>query len=172
VVTGTTGWHDRLGEVAAACEKGKGALLHAANFSIGVQLLFELNRRLARLMAGRTDYAVSIEETHHVHKRDRPSGTAVSLAQDIVSGGGRWTGWRLAGSAASAAGGDIPVHSIRSGEVTGQHTVRYTSAADALELRHEAFNRGGFAAGAVLAAEWLRGRTGVFTMRDLLASLT
>ncbi len=170
VVTGTTGWHERAGEVKTACQSMEGSLLYASNFSIGVNILFDINRRLAALMSGQSGYAATIEETHHEQKLDRPSGTAVSLANDILDVHHRYENWALAGT--DLAGDTLPVTSHREGNVTGKHNVAYTSDIDRIEIRHEAFNRRGFATGAVLAAEWLQGKKGIFTMRDYMASLT
>lgn len=152
VVSGTTGWHDRLDEVVSLCRQRQGALFVASNFSIGMNIMFELNRRLAELMKDRADYRPSISETHHVHKLDAPSGTAIVLANDI----------------AAISGSTPPIESHRVGEVPGIHEVVYDSAVDTITLRHEAKSRKGLALGAVLAAEFLVGRKGFFTMYDLL----
>ncbi len=156
VVCGTTGWYDRYDEVAAACRRQGGALLAATNFSIGMNIMFALNERLAMLMRGRDDYAVDITETHHIHKLDAPSGTALTLREQIAECGGR-------------RAESVPIASIREGEVPGTHTVRYSSRIDTLTLTHEAHSREGLATGALLAAEWLVGRQGVFTMKDMLS---
>lgn len=155
VVCGTTGWYDRYDEVAAACRRHGGALLTATNFSIGMNIMFALNERLAMLMRGRDDYAVDITETHHIHKLDAPSGTALTLREQIAECGRRQSE-------------NVPIASIREGEVPGTHTVRYSSRIDTLTLTHEAHSREGLATGALLAAEWLVGRQGVFTMKDML----
>lgn len=153
VVSGTTGWNARLDEVVDICRQRGQTLFVASNFSIGMNIMFELNRRLAELMQGR-DYQVAISETHHIHKLDAPSGTAIVLADDI----------------AAVTGGERPhITSHRIGEVPGIHEVVYDSAVDTLTLRHEAKNRKGLALGAVLAAEFLVGKKGIYTMRDLLA---
>ena len=158
VVCGTTGWYGRYDEVAADCRRRGGALLTATNFSIGMNIMFALNERLATLMRGRGDYRVGITETHHIHKLDAPSGTAITLQQQITASGARATA-------------DVPITSIREGEVPGTHTVVYDSAIDTLTLTHEAHSREGLAQGALLAAEWLVGRQGVFTMKDMLGSI-
>ncbi len=156
VVCGTTGWYDRYDEVVADCGAKQGTLLTATNFSIGMNIMFALNERLAALMQGRDDYRVSIAETHHIHKLDAPSGTALSLQQQIVEHGHRETG-------------SVPIESFRIGEVPGTHTVTYASEIDTLTLTHEAHSRKGLAVGALLAAEWLAKTTpGVYTMKDLL----
>ncbi|MBP3762765.1 MAG: 4-hydroxy-tetrahydrodipicolinate reductase [Bacteroidales bacterium] len=156
IVCGTTGWTDRQAEVVARCLEENRSLFTASNFSLGMNIMFELNERLAALMRGRGEYAVDIAETHHVHKLDSPSGTALTLANQIAACGGR----PLEG---------IPIESVRQGEVPGIHTVAYRSAVDTLTLTHEAHSRRGLALGALLAAEYLQGRTGHFTMKDLLA---
>ncbi|MBP5340869.1 MAG: 4-hydroxy-tetrahydrodipicolinate reductase [Bacteroidales bacterium] len=155
VVCGTTGWNAQYEAVKAECLAGGYALLAASNFSIGMNIMFALNERLAELMKGREDYKVSISETHHIHKLDAPSGTAITLQQQIVESGSR-----------KAA--EVPIASYRVGEVPGTHTVVYDSAIDTLTLTHEAHSREGLALGALLAAEWMVGRKGVFTMKDLL----
>lgn len=156
VVCGTTGWYGRYDEVAALCRDCGGKMLTATNFSLGMNIMFALNEHLARLMACRP-YTVSISETHHVHKLDAPSGTALTLQQQIVACGGR-------------TADEVPIASYREGEVPGTHTVVYDSAVDTLTLTHEAHSRAGLAQGAVVAAEWLlAARPGVYTMKDLLA---
>ena len=156
VVCGTTGWYDRYDEVTAACRRRSGKMLTATNFSLGMNIMFALNERLATLMQGR-GYSVSISETHHVHKLDAPSGTAITLQEQIAECGRREKE-------------DIPITSHRVGEVPGIHTVVYDSPIDTLTLTHEAHSRAGLAQGAVLAAEWLaQARPGVYTMKDVLA---
>ena len=155
VVCGTTGWYAQYEAMKAECLAGGHALLAATNFSIGMNIMFALNEKLAGLMRGRDDYRVSITETHHIHKLDAPSGTALSLQEQIVENGERGKE-------------TIPIESIRIGEVPGIHTVVYDSAIDTLTLTHEAHSREGLAQGALLAAEWIVGRRGVFTMKDLL----
>ena len=155
VVCGTTGWNAQYEAVKRECLAGGHTLLAASNFSIGMNIMFELNERLAQLMKGREDYQVSISETHHIHKLDAPSGTALSLREQIVESGKRKVE-------------SVPIESIREGEVPGTHTVVYDSEIDTLTLTHEAHSRKGLALGALLAAEWLVGRKGVYTMKDML----
>ena len=155
VVCGTTGWNAQYEAVKAECLSGGHALLASSNFSIGMNIMFALNERLAELMSGRDDYKASISETHHIHKLDAPSGTAITLQQQIVEYGNR----------SSEA---VPIASYREGEVPGTHTVVYDSEIDTLTLTHEAHSRKGLALGALLAAEWIVGKKGVFTMKDLL----
>ena len=151
VVCGTTGWYERYDEIAAHCRQCGGAMLTATNFSLGMNLMFALNERLDELMARHPNYHVSINETHHIHKLDAPSGTAITLRNQLHRS-------------------DVPIESIREGEVPGTHTVRYDSEEDTLLITHEAHSRRGLALGAILAAEWLVGRTGVFTMKDVIDS--
>lgn len=173
VVVGTTGWYDRLHEVKAMVAKNDGSLLWASNFSIGVNLFFRMNRMLAGLMDKQLGYHVHIDEIHHIHKLDAPSGTAISLARDIDLRTERYSGHVLHSQplATAIGSGPVPIISERIGEVTGKHSVTWTSTNDRIVITHEAFDRTGFATGAVLAAEWLQGRKGLFTMDDVLDSL-
>ena len=156
VVCGTTGWYDRYEEVCDAFRRAGGRLLTATNFSIGMNIMFALNEQLAELMKGRDDYRVSLAETHHIHKLDKPSGTALTLREQIAESGKRKVE-------------SIPIASYREGEVPGTHTVVYDSEIDTLTLTHEAHSRKGLAQGALMAAEWLaQAAPGVFTMKDLL----
>lgn len=157
VVCGTTGWYDQLDVIAAECRERNQSLLVASNFSIGMNIMFELNRRLAQLMKVRHDYCVALSETHHVHKLDAPSGTAITLAHDIN---------QICDSERMPVGDIV---SIRKGEVPGIHEVVYDSEVDTLTLRHSAKSRQGLALGALLAAEFLSSRKGYYTMRDLLS---
>jgi 4-hydroxy-tetrahydrodipicolinate reductase len=173
VVVGTTGWYDHLNTVRALVEEKKGTLLWASNFSIGVNLFFRVNRMLAQLMEGQAQYHAHIDEIHHVHKLDAPSGTAITLARDIDLRVSRYEGHRLQegpfekhGSTSSPT--TLPIHSERIGEVPGKHSVTWAGSEDRITITHEAFGRTGFATGAVIAAEWLKGRTGLFTMEDVL----
>lgn len=156
VVCGTTGWNAQYETLKAECLKGGHTLFTASNFSIGMNIMFALNERMAELMQGRDSYHVSISETHHIHKLDAPSGTAITLKEQIAENGNRRTE-------------DIPIESFRIGEEPGTHSVVYRSEIDTLTLTHEAHSRKGLALGALLAAEWVAGRSGVFTMKDLLA---
>ena len=165
VVTGTTGWNEELPAITALCEKHRGALFHASNFSLGVNLFFALNQKLAAMMNGFGEYAVRLEETHHTQKKDAPSGTAISLLDQITARLDGIETWKLGNQGGE---GIIPVQAHRVKDVPGTHQVVYTSAIDEIEITHRAFNRRGFATGAVLAAEFVIGKTGVFTMNDLL----
>ncbi len=168
VVTGTTGWYDRFDEVSEICKTKKGTLLYAPNFSIGVHVLFHLNRELARIMSKIEGYKVSIKEIHHIHKLDAPSGTAIQLANDIIERNKRYNKW-ISGDASAKR--ILPVISERVGEVPGTHEILYNSDVDSLLLKHEAKSREGFAVGAVLAAEFVYDKKGVFSINDLLKTL-
>ncbi len=168
VVVGTTGWYDNLEFIKSLCLKSGKSMLWASNFSPGVNILFELNRKLASLMNAQTTYKASVGEIHHVKKLDSPSGTAITIANDIVSKIHRLNQWEPMLKDSGFPPATLPVWSERTGEVPGTHIISYESANDRIELRHEAFNRKGFADGAVMAAEWLKGKTGFFTMTDVL----
>lgn len=167
VVSGTTGWLDRWEEVVALCREKEGGFFYASNFSVGVNLFFHLNRYLARLMGGFCDYKVYVEETHHIHKLDAPSGTAITLAEGILGTHPAYTSWQLAHEV-SMPDDVLPVTAKRIGEVPGIHAVTYKSEVDEIKICHSAFSREGFAQGAVLAAEFLKGKKGVYGMEDML----
>ncbi len=166
VVSGTTGWLEKLPQAKEFCQKNGGALLWASNFSVGVNLFFALNRYLARLMNRQEGYAPELTEIHHIHKLDAPSGTALTLAQDLIEAHDRMQGWSL--SPAPAGPEEVPVTAIREGEVPGTHIIRWAGPADEISIEHKAHSRAGFAVGAVLAAQWLAGKKGVFSMKDVL----
>lgn len=165
VVSGTTGWTNRLEELRSYCREKGGALFYASNYCLGVNLMFRLNRRLARMMERFDAYDVRIEEIHHTQKKDAPSGTAITLAEGIISEIGRKTGWV---NESSDDPSQIVVTSLREGAVPGTHTVTYESDDDRIELKHTIKNRRTLALGAVVAAEFLCGKKGVYTMDDLL----
>jgi 4-hydroxy-tetrahydrodipicolinate reductase len=167
VVSGTTGWLDQYDEAVEICNKNNAAFIYASNFSLGVNIFFELNKKLAGMMKNLDEYGVEIEEIHHTKKLDAPSGTAISLAEQIIEVNDRKNGWHLE----TANDNEIPVFAKRIEDVPGTHTVSYTSKIDDIEIMHTAHSREGFAKGAVVAAEWLNGKTGVHTMRDVLSSL-
>ena len=168
VVTGTTAWEDRLPEIKKQCLDQNGTLFIASNFSIGVNIFFRLNNWLASVMDKFNQYDPSIEETHHTGKLDKPSGTAKQLADGLVAELRRKKGWD---SGESKKKDHLPVISHRLEDVPGTHVVRYESAEDILEIKHTAHSREGFARGAVMAAEWLQGKKGVFSMDDLLSEM-
>jgi 4-hydroxy-tetrahydrodipicolinate reductase len=164
VVSGTTGWLDDYEEVAAFCKAQNTGFLYASNFSIGVNLFFKINTLVAKLMKSHQEkYQPSLEEIHHIHKLDAPSGTALSLADSVLNESS-FKEWELDGNSKTK----LNIHSKREGEVPGTHTLKYTSSIDEISLKHEAFSRDGFALGAVIAAEWLMGKKGVFGMKDVL----
>ena len=167
VVCGTTGWFDQLTEVTSLCKAHNGALFYASNFSIGVHLFMQLNSWYARFMQAHPEYAISMEEIHHIHKKDSPSGTGISVAQAILAERTDYTSWK---EAETVGGGILPIHSIREGETIGTHSVYYRSAHDEIQLTHKAISREGFAAGAIAAARFLHGKRGIFTMNDLIQS--
>jgi len=163
VISGTTGWLDRFDEMVALCEEKGGAFISSSNFSLGVNLFFGLNEYLAKMMSKFDSYKVEMEEIHHTQKLDAPSGTAISLAKGVIENS-NYTNWTLE----DAKENDIHIEALRIGDVPGTHTVTYNSVVDAIEIKHTAHNRDGFALGAVIAAEWIVGKKGVFTMRDVL----
>lgn len=163
VVSGTTGWDSDMEAARDFCNRHNGGFLYASNFSIGMNIFFQVNRTLARLIGDNHDYKVFLEETHHIHKKDAPSGTAISLAEDIIDQT-NYSKWVMQDPGPN----EIPVKSIREGSVNGIHTVKYKGEIDEISIRHEAFSREGFALGAIIAAEWLAGKSGVYTMADVL----
>ncbi len=165
VVVGTTGWYDELKHVEKASKKAKTGVFHATNFSLGVNLYFQLNKKLAKMMNKYLEYAVKIEEIHHTQKLDAPSGTAITLAEQILKKLDDKEGWV---NSESQDPEHLSIISKRIENVPGTHTVSYTSAVDSIEITHTAFNRKGFAEGAVLAAEYMVGKHGIHTMDDLL----
>lgn len=165
-VSGTTGWLAHLEQVKQYIRQYQVPFFYAPNFSIGVNLFFMINRYVARVMAQQADYEVSLQEIHHIHKKDAPSGTALRLAEDILQENPKKTRWALA---AASTDDTLAIQALREGEVAGIHTVYYRSTVDQIELRHEAFNRQGFAIGAVQAAEFLIGKpAGLYGMENLL----
>ena len=170
IVSGTTGWANELEDLKKqVLERGVSSLMWASNYSMGVNLFLEINRRVAGLMEHVGQYKVTMDETHHIHKLDAPSGTAITIAENIIqSMPSRLDNWHLAGEAAEASDRSLSITAHREGEVPGIHSVTYSSDVDRITLTHEAYGREGFAEGAVIAAEYIAGRQGVFTMNDLL----
>lgn len=166
VVCGTTGWHNQLPQIEESCRQQQATLLHASNFSLGVNIFFALNRKLAQMISSFDEYVAGIREIHHTRKLDAPSGTAVSLANDIIDNHPGISRWALSDQAPES--GLLPIEAIRLEDVPGTHTVSYQGPDDKIEITHTAHNRSGFARGALLAAQWVVGRKGVFTMQDLL----
>ena len=168
VVSGTTGWYKELIETRDYCLKSGGTMFYSSNFSLGVNIFFEINKRLAQLMNHYDEYDMCIHETHHNKKIDAPSGTAVTLAEDIVSLVERKSSWIVNKSPESD---ELQVTSGRLGSVNGEHTISYDSSVDSIEIKHKAKSRRGFAIGAVMAAEFIKGKTGVYNMNDLLKNI-
>ena len=168
VVCGSTGWVAKQAEIIQYCKDKNGSLLFSSNFSIGVNIFFELNKKLAQLMSHQKEYTVAIEEIHHTQKKDAPSGTAISLAQQIIDKRDDIDNWVL-NSIPTAE--EINITSKRIDPAPGTHHVKYTSEIDDIEIIHTAHSRKGFAAGAVIAAEFIFGKKGVFTMSDVLKTL-
>jgi 4-hydroxy-tetrahydrodipicolinate reductase len=165
VVCGTTGWNEHVGEAKAKALAKNTSFLQASNFSIGVNIFFEINKRLAALMDDQPDYEIKIEETHHTQKKDAPSGTAITLAEQILENMSRKKHWEKEQTSNPEA---FPIIAHRIENVPGTHNVKYSSSIDDIEIIHTAHNREGFARGAVLAAEFVAGKSGVFQMKDVL----
>lgn len=166
VVSGTTGWMNDTANAEKLCNKMGGTFFYAPNFSIGVNIFFEINRKVAKLLSG-LDYKARMNEIHHIHKLDAPSGTAIALANDIIANNPNYASW-VAGTSNDES--ILTITSERTGEVPGTHIIDWISEADTIEIKHTAHNRKGFARGAVLAAEWVLGKRGFFGMADLLNS--
>lgn len=164
IVVGTTGWYDHFDEIKRFCSEKNGSLFHATNFSLGVNLFFKVNSYLADLMNKYSNYEVSMEEIHHIHKLDKPSGTAITLANQVIEKLDRKNKWSIDAPSADA----LFIKDIREGEVPGTHILKYHSDVDDIEIMHKAHNRKGFALGAVIAAEFLHGKKGIYTMSDLI----
>lgn len=168
LVTGTTGWQEQLTQVTQWVEEGNGAFLYSSNFSVGVNLLFKLNQTLTRLMNPYPEYDAFIEEAHHRHKKDAPSGTAISLADQVLEGLDRKNKWvREELKDRPPLPEELSVAASRAGEIIGRHTVTFISEIDQLKISHEAFNRRGFALGSVIAAEWLSQKKGFYNFADI-----
>ena len=164
VISGTTGWLENYDNAVTLCNEKKGAFIYASNYSLGVNIFFELNKTLAKMMSALKQYNVAMEEIHHTQKLDAPSGTAISLANDIIVNNVNFDTWKLD----TVAEKTISITAKRIADVPGTHTVTYQSEVDTITIEHKAHTREGFALGAVIAAEWLVGKTGVFTMNDVL----
>lgn len=164
IVVGTTGWYDHLEAVKENCLQADSTLFYASNFSLGVNIFFKVNTFLANMMNQYPDYEISMEEIHHIHKLDKPSGTAISLANQIIEKVNRKTSWSIEKHSPEI----LFIKDVREGEVPGTHIIKYNSPVDDIEIMHKAHNRKGFALGAVLAAEYAYNKKGVLTMDDLL----
>jgi 4-hydroxy-tetrahydrodipicolinate reductase len=165
VVCGSTGWLDLYPDIKQAFEKNESAFLYASNFSIGVNIFFEINKKLARLMSTHSEYSVEMREIHHTQKKDAPSGTAITLAEQVMAEIPNLKNWV---NRASRNTGELPIISERADPAPGTHSVKYHSAIDDLEIIHTAHSREGFAGGAVLAAEFIQNKKGIFSMKDVL----
>ena len=164
VVAGTTGWLEKKPEVEKIALENETGFLYGSNFSLGVNLFFALNEKLAEMMAPfQNDYSCQLEEIHHIHKKDAPSGTAISIAEGIFKHSD-YNSWKLE----ETEGTSLGIEAIREGEVPGTHSVYYRSEVDEIEIKHTAFNRNGFALGAVIAAEFLKDKKGIFSMKEVL----
>ena len=164
VICGTTGWLERKSEVEQLAVENETAFLYGSNFSLGVNLFFALNEKLAGLMKNVDEYSCQLEEIHHIHKLDAPSGTAISLAEGIIKNNDKFDAWKLEETKEKQLG----IFAIRENEVPGTHSIYYRSEVDEIEIKHTAYNRNGFALGAVVAAEWIKDKKGNFTMKDVL----
>lgn len=165
VLSGTTGWLDKMPEIEKICKENKGTFLYASNFSIGVNLFFKLNKFLAKLINPQTQYEPSMIEVHHTHKKDAPSGTAITLAEGIISEHDNYSTWK---NEAKTGNGEIPITSERIGEIPGTHKITYKSEVDQISIEHEAYSRDGFVQGAVFVAEWLPSQKGIVNIDDFL----
>lgn len=166
VVSGSTGWNNKLDEAKAFCKEKNGSFLHTSNFSIGVNIFFEVNKLLAKLMASQPEYDVTMKEIHHTAKKDAPSGTAVTLAEQVLSNISRKQSWVNQPAEKTE---ELSIISERIDPAPGTHIVRYTSEVDDIEITHTAHSRKGFALGAVLAAEYVRDKKGIFSMQNVLS---
>lgn len=163
VISGTTGWLANYNKMVELCHEKNGAFIYASNFSLGVNIFFELNKTLSKLMKGSPQYSTSIEEIHHTQKLDAPSGTAISLANDIITNS-EYKNWTLE----TPKNNELGITAKRIENVPGTHEITYESSVDTIQIKHTAHNRDGFALGAVIAAEWIVGKHGIFTMKDVL----
>lgn len=164
VVSGSTGWLDKLDDIKQRC-KSNATFFYSSNFSIGVNIFFAINKYLAKIMNGFTQYDVDMTEVHHIHKLDHPSGTAITLSDDIINNIDRKKFWT---ESMSPNDDEIKITSERRGEVPGTHTIRYESDVDAITIEHEAFSREGLALGVIVASEWMKGKKGFHTMDEIM----
>jgi 4-hydroxy-tetrahydrodipicolinate reductase len=168
IVVGTTAWQNDLIKITENVSKCNGALLHASNFSIGVNLFFEMNKKLAEIMEAHPSYKLEMTEIHHTQKLDKPSGTAVTLAEGIIEQNNNYKNWRLAEKNELENENEFFIHALREENVPGTHIINYSSPIDSIQMQHIAHSRDGFALGAILAAEWIKNKKGIFTMKDVL----
>ena len=167
VISGTTGWLDDFDKALTVCKENKGSFIYASNFSIGVNLFFELNKSLAKMMNPHKDYSLGVEEIHHTKKLDTPSGTAISIAEQIIKNSSK-SNWELIKNSVKQDSNSVPISAKRILDTPGTHKVSYKSEIDSIEIKHIANNRKGFALGAIIAAKWLIKKNGIYTMKDVL----
>jgi len=168
IVVGTTAWKEDLPAITDMVNKQNGSLVHASNFSIGVNLFFEMNKKLAKIMEAHPAYKLEMTEIHHTQKLDKPSGTAVTLAEEIIEQNINYKHWRLAEDNKLVNENEFFIHALREENVPGTHLISYESQIDSIHFEHIAHTRDGFALGAIVAAEWLQNKKGIFTMKDVL----
>lgn len=165
IVVGTTAWYEHFDEIKSNCLNDNKSMFFASNFSVGVNIFFEINKKLSNLMSGQNEYSPEIEEIHHTQKLDAPSGTAITLAKDIIKNLGHKNKWV---KETALRNDELAIKSVRTGDVPGTHNIIYDSPIDSIEIKHTAKNRQGFALGALMAAEYIKGKTGFYEMKDLL----
>jgi len=167
VISGTTGWLDDFDNAIDVCTENNGSFIYASNFSIGVNIFFELNKQLAKMMNSQKEYSINLEEIHHTKKLDTPSGTAITLAEGIINHTSK-RDWQLKERQTQINAETILIEAKRVPDVPGTHIISYESQIDSIEIKHTAHNRKGFALGAIIAAEWLNHKIGIYTMKDVL----
>ena len=167
VISGTTGWLDDFDKAIDVCKENNGSFIYASNFSIGVNIFFELNKQLAKMMNSQKEYSINLEEIHHTKKLDTPSGTAITLAEGIINNTSK-RDWQLKERQTQINAETILIEAKRVPDVPGTHIISYESQIDSIEIKHTAHNRKGFALGAIIAAEWLNHKIGIYTMKDVL----
>ena len=167
VISGTTGWLDDFDKAIDVCKENNGSFIYASNFSIGVNIFFELNKQLAKMMSSQEEYSINVEEIHHTKKLDTPSGTAITLAEGIINNTSK-RDWQLKERQTQINAETILIEAKRVPDVPGTHIISYESQIDSIEIKHTAHNRKGFALGAIIAAEWLNHKIGIYTMKDVL----
>ena len=168
IISGTTGWLDQKKEIENLCKEQDCTFFYASNFSIGVNIFFEINELVAKMMNKFPEYRIQMEEIHHIHKKDSPSGTSLTLAEGILSNHKETKEWIETHDVTNTLKEQLPIKAIRKGEVPGTHTIQYNSSVDSIMLQHEAHSREGFALGAVLVAEWIKNKKGVLGMKDFM----
>lgn len=168
VIVGTTGWYDNFDELSQLCQQKNGAFIWATNFSLGVNIFFELNKQLARIMNQQSAYEAEVVEIHHTEKLDAPSGTGISICEGIIEGSDKYAQWENVKKSQIEKTQTLSIESLRLPKVPGTHEVKWSSEIDTIEIKHTAHNREGFGLGAVVAAEWILNKQGIFTMQDVL----